>query len=42
MTQGWPGVGDEPHPDAVLRLIWAFERAQRATDVTEIVRLIRD
>jgi 60 kDa SS-A/Ro ribonucleoprotein len=42
MTQGWPGVGDEPHPDAVLRLIWAFERAQRATDADEIVRLIRD
>lgn len=42
MTQGWPGVGDEPHPDAVLRLIWAFERAQRATDADEIVQLIRD
>jgi 60 kDa SS-A/Ro ribonucleoprotein len=26
----------------VLRLIWAFERAQRATDADEIIRLIRD
>ena len=42
MTQGWPGVGNEPHTDAVLRLIWAFERAQRATDAAEIVRLIQD
>lgn len=42
MTQGWPSVGDDPHPDAVLRLIWAFERAQRATDAAEIVCLIRD
>ena len=42
MTQGWPGVGDVPHPDAVLRLIWAFERAQRATSAAEIAHLIRD
>lgn len=42
MTQGWPGVGDDSHPDDVLRLIWAFERAQRATGAAEIVRLIRD
>lgn len=27
MTAGWPGVGDTPHPDRVLALIWAFERA---------------
>lgn len=42
MAQGWPGVGDDPHPDAALRPIWAYERARRATSADEIVRLIRD
>lgn len=42
MTQGWPGVGDEPHPDSALRLVWAFERAKRATSASEIAGLIRD
>jgi 60 kDa SS-A/Ro ribonucleoprotein len=42
LVRGWPGVGDEPHPDAVLRRIWALEKARRATDVQEVVRLIRD
>jgi 60 kDa SS-A/Ro ribonucleoprotein len=42
ITRGWPGVGDEPHPDPALRLIWAFERAKRAESVAEIARLIRD
>lgn len=42
LTKGWPGIGDEPHPDPALRLVWAFERAKRATDKTEIVSLIRD
>jgi 60 kDa SS-A/Ro ribonucleoprotein len=42
ITQGWPGVGDEPHPDAALRLIWATERAKRAASAEEIAGLIRD
>lgn len=40
-TQGWPGVGDEPHPDNALQLVWAFERAKRAESVGEIANLIR-
>jgi 60 kDa SS-A/Ro ribonucleoprotein len=40
LTQGWPGVGDEPHPDPALRLIWAFERAKRAASEAEMVGLI--
>lgn len=40
-THGWPDIGAEPHPDAALRLLWAFERAQRATDVREVLRLIQ-
>lgn len=39
-TQGWDGVGGEPHPQ--VPLIWAFERAKRSTDTDEIVKLIRD
>ncbi len=42
ITQGWEGVGDEPHPDPALRQIWAFERAKRATTAVEIASLIRD
>jgi len=26
IARGWPGIGPEPHPDPVLRKIWAFER----------------
>lgn len=42
VTQGWPGVGDETHPDEALRPIWAFERAKRATTAGEVIALIRD
>lgn len=41
-VKGWPGVGDEPHPDKSLMPIWAFEKAKRATTKEEVVRLIRD
>jgi 60 kDa SS-A/Ro ribonucleoprotein len=41
-VKGWPGVGDEPHPDEALRLLWAFERAKRATAAGEVVALIRE
>ena len=40
MTQGWPRVGDAPHPDEALRLVWAWERAKRAETAREIVGLI--
>jgi 60 kDa SS-A/Ro ribonucleoprotein len=42
IVKGWPDVGEAAHPDPVLRLIWAYERAQRAADVHEIVRLITE
>lgn len=42
IVKGWDWVGDEPHPDAALRSIWAFERAKRAHSASEIVSLIRD
>lgn len=40
MTQGWLDVGPEPHPDEILRLIWAYEQAQRASDEAQVVALI--
>lgn len=40
IAQGWPAVGVEPHPDAVLRQLWAFERAKVATTEAEIMELI--
>lgn len=42
ITQGWPGVGDEPHTDEALRQIWAFERAKRATSAEEVALLALD
>ena len=41
MARGWPDVGPEPHPDEVLRLIWAYEQAQRATDEAQVIELVR-
>jgi 60 kDa SS-A/Ro ribonucleoprotein len=41
LTQGWPGVGEQPHPDVALRLVWAFERAKQAESSGEIADLIR-
>jgi 60 kDa SS-A/Ro ribonucleoprotein len=42
MVKGWEWVGDEPHPDAALRTIWAFERAKRAQGAQEVISLVRD
>jgi 60 kDa SS-A/Ro ribonucleoprotein len=41
-VKGWPGVGEEPHPQKELLPIWAFERAKKATTSAEIVKLIED
>ena len=41
ITQGWPDVGEAPHPDEALRPIWAFERARRARSAAEVAGLIR-
>jgi len=42
ITQGWPDVGTEPHPDKALQMVWAFERAKRAQSADEICSLIRE
>lgn len=42
VAKGWESVGEEPHPDAALRRIWAMERANRSESLPEILRLIGD
>ncbi|HKP53078.1 MAG TPA: TROVE domain-containing protein [Chloroflexia bacterium] len=42
MVKGWEWIGDEPHPDAALLTIWAFERAKRARGAQEVVSLVRE
>jgi 60 kDa SS-A/Ro ribonucleoprotein len=42
MVKGWDWVGDEPHPDAALRAIWAAERVKRASTTQEVISLVRD
>jgi 60 kDa SS-A/Ro ribonucleoprotein len=42
ITQGWPDVGSEPHPDPALRVIWAFEKLQVAQTEDEVIKLLVD
>jgi len=42
ITRGWPGVGDEVHPEPALRQIWAFERIKRAENETVAAGLVRE
>ncbi len=40
VAKGWPGVGDAPHDNADLQLVWASEKAKRVESAREIVDLI--
>jgi 60 kDa SS-A/Ro ribonucleoprotein len=40
ITRGWESVGDTPHPDQVLAMIWAFERARRLRERADVPLLI--
>jgi len=42
LTQGWESVGEMPHPDAALRLVWAAERAKTAQSAAQVAELIRE
>ena len=42
ITQGWPDIGPEPHPDPVLRQIWAFEKLQKAGTEAEVIQLLAE
>ena len=42
IVKGWDWVGEEPHPDAALRQIWAFERAKRARTAREVISLVQE
>lgn len=41
VVDGWPGVGDEPHPVDALHMIWAMERAKTA-DKPMLLKLIQE
>lgn len=40
--KGWESVGEAPHSDEALRVIWAAERAKAAATDKEIARLVSD
>lgn len=40
-VDGWESVGEDPHPDAALAIIWAAERLKTA-DEAEVLKLISD
>jgi len=42
ITQGWPGIGPEPHPDPALRVIWSFEKLQVANTEGEVIKLLAE
>lgn len=42
ITKGWDNVGEMPHPDPALRIIWAAERAKGTTSAAEIAKLVSD
>ena len=42
LTQGWESVGEMPHPDPALRLVWAAERVKTAEKAAQVAALIRE
>lgn len=41
VEQGWDWVGDEPHPAAAMRRIWAYERLKKSPTPELAARFIR-
>jgi 60 kDa SS-A/Ro ribonucleoprotein len=41
IVDGWESIGDDVPEDEPLKIIWAYERAKRATAADEIVALIK-
>lgn len=41
VTKGWESVGEEPHPDPVLRTIWAYETAKKETEPERVAYLVQ-
>ena len=42
IVKGWEDVGEEPHPDPALRVVWGFERLKRTETPKEAARLVRE
>lgn len=41
-ARGWDGIGEQPHPNEDVQIIWAAEKAKRSQDAREVARLVRD
>jgi len=41
-TKGWESVGETPHPDRDLVLLWALERLRQPLNEAEVLKLIDD
>lgn len=39
-SQGWEGVGTDPHENETLKRVWAFEKAKESSDLQEVLSLI--
>jgi len=42
VTKGWEGIGDDPHPDDALKIVWAYEKAKKAQNDKEVASLIKE
>jgi 60 kDa SS-A/Ro ribonucleoprotein len=42
LKNGWNEIGDEPHSDPNLHIVWAKEKAAKTTDEKEIAKLVSD
>lgn len=42
IAKGWNSVGEMPHPDKALQIIWAAERAKSLTSDKEVAKLVQD
>lgn len=42
VVKGWDAIGDDPHPNQDVKLVWAFEKAKRTRDIDTLVSLIEE
>lgn len=42
VTKGWDSVGNDPHPEKALQIIWASEKAKTLTKGSDVAKLVAD
>jgi 60 kDa SS-A/Ro ribonucleoprotein len=40
--KGWDSVGNDPHPNKALQIIWASEKAKTLTKASDVAKLVAD